>query len=376
MTYGDGPVRISHCLYAESTDPPIHSCFAQAGHGHGTHVAGIAAARNNEEGIIGIAHFEGSSATNNASFRVCGVPQDPEEDRCPSAGIIAAIDWTATNGWPRQVVNMSIGTPFQIGQTWASVVASSYNAGNVLVAAAGNHSGTNLQVFWPARFPEVIAVSGTRSDDSFAHATWCAATHSPSMRGSVHGPEVELSAPFSSKSLWTQGGYAVDCGTSMAAPVVSAAAALVWTKNPSWTNQQVRAHLAATAKDLGAPGWDEYFGFGRIDVGAAVGVPPPSVQISGPTLITSSDTYTWTASASGGLGGYSYQWYRRTHVDWPTCLYQTAWEPVGDGTSSYSAVVRPWHYDFQLLVDVQSGPETGSGQIKVYVGDGSQICPS
>jgi hypothetical protein len=61
-------------------------------------------------------------------------------------------------------------------------------------------------------------------------------------------------------------------GTSMATPHVAGLAALIWSQNPGWTNRQVRAQIRATAKDLGASGWDQQYGYGRIDAAAAMGV--------------------------------------------------------------------------------------------------------
>lgn len=65
-------------------------------------------------------------------------------------------------------------------------------------------------------------------------------------------------------------GYALLSGTSMATPHVSGVAALIWSANPSWSNQQIRAALHATAEDLGAPGYDTSFGFGLVRAKAAL----------------------------------------------------------------------------------------------------------
>jgi subtilisin family serine protease len=65
-------------------------------------------------------------------------------------------------------------------------------------------------------------------------------------------------------------GYAYASGTSLAAPVVSGAAALLLSLHPTWTPDQVRARLTSTARDLGARGRDDLYGAGRVDVGRAV----------------------------------------------------------------------------------------------------------
>jgi subtilisin family serine protease len=75
------------------------------------------------------------------------------------------------------------------------------------------------------------------------------------------------------------GNYAFFDGTSMATPHTSAVAALVWSHDTTWTNQQIRDALAATAEDLGAGGRDNAYGHGLIQAKAALdhlqGAPPP-----------------------------------------------------------------------------------------------------
>ena len=78
-------------------------------------------------------------------------------------------------------------------------------------------------------------------------------------------------------------GYGQGDGTSFAAPLAAGAAALAWSINPLLTPDEVYAILKETAVDLGTPGWDEVFGWGRIDIGAVAerasqmaGVPEPA----------------------------------------------------------------------------------------------------
>lgn len=364
VTSGDGPVR----LYADCLTAGFPSCFDD--NGHGSHVAGIAAARDDGQGYIGIMHYEGPIGPSLASVKVCD-----SGGYCPAGSVVGGLDWTATNGRPRQIVNMSFSQPHST--TLAAVVAASYNAGNLLVAAAGNNSDKAL-VNYPAQYSQVIAVSGTLPSDAAAGWITCPNEYSPYQTRSNFGPEVELSAPFYATSMWLNGTYQTHCGTSMAAPVVSGTAALVWTKYPSWTNSQVRARLQSTAKDLGTTGRDPYFGYGRVDAGAAVGISIPSVTISGPTWITSAGNYTWTANPSGGVGGYTYEWYRKTDYWWPrgsaTCHYETPWRLVGTG-KTYSSFESTFGYDFRLQVVVRSGGESASRSTLVTVGDGSIQCP-
>jgi serine protease len=107
------------------------------------------------------------------------------------------------------------------------------------------------------------------------------------------------------------GGYYWDCGTSYSTAYVTSVAALIWTKNPGWTAEQVRQHLHVSVQDLGPPGWDMQFGHGRIDAAKAVGYVPPgptSVTVTGPSSRNGCTSATWTATTTGGIPPMTYQW--------------------------------------------------------------------
>ncbi len=128
--------------------------------------------------------------------------------------------------------------------------------GAVLVAAAGN-DGTYGTIY-PAGYPEVISVAAT--DQADGHG------------GSNHNADVELAAPgVDILSTTLGGGFRSGPARSAAAPYVAGVAAIMRQKSPSATAAQVRSSLTATADDLGAPGRDNYFGFGRVNLCRAVG---------------------------------------------------------------------------------------------------------
>lgn len=314
---GDGPAKmsVSDCLYTARSE--ITSCYDD--HGHGSHVAGIAASRNNQYGWIGVAYYPQGVA----SVKVCDAL-----GRCWDDSVAGGLDWTVSNGRARQVVSMSLGFP-QSTTILAEYVARSNDAGNLLVAAAGNDSDAAL-VLYPARYSQVIAVSGTLPDDSFAGWITCPNERTPYATRSNFGAEVEISAPFYAKSMWLHMDYETHCGTSMATPVVSAVAALIWTKYTTWSNWDVRTRLRNSAIDLGAAGRDDYFGYGRVDALSALKF--LSVVIVGPSLITAEGTYTWEAMPDGGDGPYSYRWEFRPSGD-PT------WYLVGSNSKTYSTFV-------------------------------------
>ncbi len=191
--------------------------------GHGTHVSGIIAARNNTIGVIGVAPDAQLYAVKVLDANGNGYISD----------IIEGIGWAVHNNM--DVVSMSLGTR-TYSQALNDTTSNAYKAGILLVAAAGNSGDGNLStddVLYPAKFDSVIAVS----------------------------------AVDSIYSTWINGGYANESGTSMAAPFVSGVATLVKSKNLSMNPQEIRDSLAHNAIDLGDPGRDRIYGFGLVQAG-------------------------------------------------------------------------------------------------------------
>jgi subtilisin family serine protease len=228
-------------------------------HGHGTHVAGIAAARiNNGQGIAGMA--------GNATI----MPVDVFRDGIGSyADLIQAILYAADNG--AHVINMSLGaSSYSRGEEEAVNYAWRRNV--VVVAAAGNTRANTYR--YPAAHSNAIAVSAVDSTDAFASfSTW--------------GDFVDVAAPGVSIMSSYRNSYSYLSGTSMAAPHVAGLAALILSADPTLSPAQVRALIEDNTDDLGAPGWDPFFGRGRINARKAldpvalnpVPIPPrPPVQ--------------------------------------------------------------------------------------------------
>ncbi len=215
--------------------------------GHGTHVAGIIAAVDNAVGVIGTAPEAWLYAVKVLNRQGSGYVSD----------IIEGLQWCIANGM--QVVNMSFGTSSDVQSLHDAIVAA-YNSGIVLVAAAGNSGPADNTVLYPAKYPEVIAVSAT--DENNCIAEW-----------SSRGPEVELAAPGNNiYSTFKGGGYATISGTSMASPHVAGSAALVIASGVT-DKSEVRSKLQSTADDLGSPGKDNLYGYGLVDAQeAATGV--------------------------------------------------------------------------------------------------------
>ncbi|KYH31974.1 S8 family peptidase [Neomoorella mulderi] len=194
------------------------------GNGHGTHVAGIIAAVDNNFGVVGVAPRAEIYAVKIFNRRGNGYISD----------IIAGLDWALQN--KMQVVNMSFGTT-RPSQALEEAVRRCVQAGMVLVAAAGNEGKEN-SVMYPARCPGVIAVSAIDRKNNLA---------SFSSRGS----EVTVAAPgVDILSTYPGGKYRAMSGTSMACPHVAGVAALVLSRDGHISGRQVVKTITSTATRL------------------------------------------------------------------------------------------------------------------------------
>ena len=225
-------------------------------YGHGTHVAGIAAARINN--AIGIAGMAGG-----ATIMPLKVFFPPPNVLGTYEDLIRAMVYATDNG--ARVINMSLGaSSYSRGEEVA--VDYAWDHGVVVVAAAGN---TGRETYhYPAAHPNAIAVAATTASDTRAGF-------------STYGDFVDVAAPGSSVfSTLMGGGYGYMGGTSMATPHVAGLAALLFSRNPQLTNAEVRELIEINADDLGTTGWDPYFGSGRINARKALAAAAPSPQPS------------------------------------------------------------------------------------------------
>jgi subtilisin len=231
-------------------------------HNHGTHIAGTIAAEDDGYGVVGVA----------PAARIYALKVLNSSGSGSWSNIMSAVQWCVDNGI--QVTNNSYSSASHPGSIVQQAFDNAYAAGVVMVASAGNSgtsAGTEDNVGYPARFNSVIAVAATTSGDVRASF-------------SSTGSTVELAAPGSGiSSTVRNGGYASYSGTSMACPHVVGAAAQVIAAGVS-DPADVRQVLAATAIDLGTTGGDTWYGFGLVDVPAAVALaltapaPPPGPE--------------------------------------------------------------------------------------------------
>lgn len=264
-------------------------------HGHGTHVSGTVAAEDNDFGVVGVAP--------QAWLYALKVFDDSGYGTWDC--VIAALEWaqglpvdTDGDGTPDvqgvkvDVVNMSIG-----GSTGGSTLVedacnAAYEAGLVLVAAAGNSGnppGRGDTVEEPARYESVIAVAAV--DSNLKRARW-----------SSTGDSLELSAPgVGVKSTYLNGGYKTLQGTSMASPHVAGTVALVLANatlvdengDGLVNNEDVRLLLQRTADPLGDP-W--LYGYGLVDADEAA---PPAGNL--PPVADAGDDQTVIDSDGDGV---------------------------------------------------------------------------
>jgi hypothetical protein len=174
--------------------------------------------------------------------------------------LCAGIYWAATNGV--RVVNIS----------WTGAGSDAINAaasylkvrGRGLVFMAGEN-GTGMTSY--GNQPDIWAVSMTDAVDN---------------QRSKYGESIDFAAPgwlvYSTK---TQGSFGSSYGTSYSAPVMAGAAAWIMSMNPALGAEEVISILKNTAKDLGDPGWDMWYGWGRVDLGRAAAQAQASLPQAG-----------------------------------------------------------------------------------------------
>jgi hypothetical protein len=214
-------------------------------HGHGTHVAGTAAAStNNGMGVAGVGW----------NFRIMPVRVSNSSGGGSSiATLTHAGRWAADNG--ARIINTSYsGVSSSSVQTTGEYIKNTRNG--LYIWAAGN-SNQNMSGF---DHPDVTIVGATTTSDTKASF-------------SNYGLALDVFAPGENIYATAYNGsnsYTTMSGTSMASPVASGVAAMIMASNPSLSSQQVETILYTSCFDLGTPGNDNYWGWGRVDLLAAL----------------------------------------------------------------------------------------------------------
>ena len=225
----EGNIAISDVLESENV------MFDDAS-GHGTGIAGMIAAQDNEDRIRGI-HPEAKVY----SIRVLNENNQATLSQV-IAGIYKAIDLDC------KILNMSFGTMTD-SEALHQAVRSAYDAGMLLVAAGGNTEGASIE--YPAAYPEVMAVGATDNTGNKIQTT-------------SDGEELEILAPGSQiPTTGLFGGVMITEGTSIATAQVSAAASLLWSKDSTKSAGFIRSLLKNTTQDVAESGIS---GSGLLDI--------------------------------------------------------------------------------------------------------------
>ncbi len=235
---------------------------------HGTLCAGVIAAQgNNTIGVTGVTW----------NCKVMPIRQAQGYARPATEAIGAtALRWAAAHG--ADILSQSGGTASPTPVIHSAIVditrpggIGRNGKGCVLVYAVDEAISS---VYYPAKYPEVIAVGATNHQN----LRW---------GYSSHGPELDIMAPGGPHppistadvfGVWTTHlgptysiiGYTAFGGTSASTAIVAGVAALMLSVEPNLTNDEVRHFLERSAKDLGDPGRDDYYGWGRVDARAAL----------------------------------------------------------------------------------------------------------
>ena len=259
--------------------------------GHGTHVAGIvSAAADNGKGVVGISH--------NAGLVVVKASKGDTAD-FDTQTLVAAYEWVLQHAteYNIRVINLSVG-----GYQGSAVssgekellheIDRAYAAKILTVAAAGNFDSHTEMPYscFPGDHETALSVmnlqSGSNYFGKFANTTNNVSLYSlsnynepDSKAKDVCAPGTSILSTYSRSAKYRVGAlgdaqngwYVQMSGTSMATPAVSAVAALVFTANPGLTAQQAMNVIEHTCTDLGASGWDEFYGYGEVSAAGAVG---------------------------------------------------------------------------------------------------------
>jgi thermitase len=252
-------------------------------YGHGTKVAGAAAAiSNNATGVTGVAW----------NAKIMPVRISDTAGYAFYSTIAEGIYWAADNG--AKVVNVS----YAVHGSTSVQSAGKYlqGKGGLLINSAGNSGAVDSTLANSA----MISVSATDSAD--LKTSW-----------SSFGNYVDVSAP--GQGIWTTargGGYAAVNGTSFSSPITAGVVAMMMSANPALTPSELENILKTTSVDLGIAGTDQSFGAGRINAAAAVqrargvtivpDVTLPQVAITAPGASTVSGIVPVNVSATDNIG--------------------------------------------------------------------------
>jgi subtilisin family serine protease len=209
--------------------------------GHGTHVSGIIAAKDDGKGVVGVA----------PGAKLWAIKVLDASGSGSAASVLSGINYAIQNAKKLDVINLSLGGTHSVAEY--NAINRAVNAGISVVVAAGNSHDDAIN-YSPASAPEAITVSALADSDGK-----CGGQGPSTTRGadesfatfSNYGDIVDIMAPgVNILSTWKDGGFNTISGTSMASPYVAGAAALYKSANPSATPEQVLDALSSIASKI------------------------------------------------------------------------------------------------------------------------------
>ena len=337
---------------------------------HGTHVSGIIAAlTNNNLGIAGMSQ----------NARIIPIKVFDPQGRSYEDDILAAINEAVLRG--AKVINASWGGP-GTSPILEAAFRSAYEQGVTIVTAAGNNT-FDTSTFYPASF-----TCKTPADPKRDCTITVGATDTREVRASYSnwGADLDVSAPggldnevLSLKSASgladnnASYGYLRAAGTSMAAPHVSALAAIVLGAHPEFTPQQVYNSIVNATRDLGDPGFDALYGAGIINVDETVLTPNTNdvlearISYPYPNFLTSPQFELRGSSFGPQFDHYIVEYAQQDATNWTTngvTLLNNGRTPIihGNLVSVNLPSIASGTYNFRLTTFAKDGTTSHSIQ--------------
>lgn len=332
---------------------------ADDGSGHGTTVAGVLSARaDNGIGIAGVA----------PGARIVPLRAFGRDGRGEDDDVARAVVYAAELGL--DVLNLSFGD-VHVSPLLHDAIRFAVNAGTIVVASAGNVGGDSPH--YPSDYPEVISV------------VWLDAAGEGISGRATHGVGVDIGAPGSSIYTTLQpvdegdmsdtALYGRRSGSSLSAPMVSAAAALIRSVAPELSPASVRSALLASARDIEASGFDHRSGAGRLQAGRALQTALPSrVEIISPA--NDAGVNGDVVTVRGTVVDPDFLNYQLFYAEGDKNLSESSWTAVGPATSRqrWQGDLGLWNvgdlseglYTLRLAVTMKSG-RTVEDRRRIYV---------
>lgn len=266
--------------------------------GHGTAVAGIAAASsNNSVGVAGV----------DWSAKVVALKVLDSDGSGYISNLVPALEYAGDNNI--DIANMSLGS-YSFSQTLSDAVDEVYAEGTAMFGASGNN---NLNtILYPARFSKVMAIGATDQGDTRCDVGDWGNDQYGNPQGSNWGPEMDVVAPGVSLYSTSYGGdnsYTSSFGgTSGATPHVAGLASLSKAQFSGISVSELYDLIRNSAYDLGASGFDEYYGYGRIDVNETLSPPLLMKRSDQSTVYFINETQKHVIPDGSTFGAYGFSW--------------------------------------------------------------------